>query len=228
MMLITPLPEERYASLDEDTKIKSSIDKMRAYLAKTLVLNPPSPAPSQPPDWTPPSTPRPRRPTTPDGDPPNPTSPPTTPRPAQHDKGKIRITAAGFPEKSTSSASDSAVADEMARARSRAENYSKLHTKDGTLRRFTEDMEPVSNEPYKLGPIHLLGDNKSVTFTAKNPLTSTKSRWLDVRWFRLREFVKAGFVRISHIFTQQNVADFFTKPLQKDAFLRMRRFLMNS
>ena len=116
----------------------------------------------------------------------------------------------------------------MARARSRAENYSKLHTKDGTLRRFTEDMEPVSNEPYKLGPIHLLGDNKSVTFTAKNPLTSTKSRWLDVRWFRLREFVKAGFVRISHIFTQQNVADFFTKPLQKDAFLRMRRFLMNS
>ena len=116
----------------------------------------------------------------------------------------------------------------MSRARCRADKYAQLHTKDGTLRRFTEDMEPVSNEPYKLDPIQLLGDNKSVTFTANNPLTSSKSRWLDVRWFRLREFVKAGFVKISHIFTQQNVADFFTKPLQKDSFLRLRRFLMNS
>lgn len=233
MMLVTPLPAERFAQLDEDTKIKLSVDRVKAYIAdarttSSVKHHSPSPAPSQPPDWSPPSTPRPKRPTTPDGDPPNPTSPPSTPRPAQNDKGKIRIVAAGFPEKLLSSASDSAVADGMARARCRADKYAQLHTKDGTLRRFTEDMEPVSNEPYKLDPIQLLGDNKSVTFTANNPLTSSKSRWLDVRWFRLREFVKAGFVKISHIFTQQNVADFFTKPLQKDSFLRLRRFLMNS
>ena len=66
------------------------------------------------------------------------------------------------------------VADEMTMLRSRAADYAKLHTKDGTLRRFTEDMEPVECEPYKLGPINLLGDNKSVTFTAKNPLTSSE------------------------------------------------------
>ena len=119
------------------------------------------------------------------------------------------------------------VADKVSIERSRADNYDKLHTKDGTLRRFTEDMEPVSNEPYRLGPINLLGDNKAVTFTAKNPLTSSKSRHLDVRWFRLREFVKEGFLRVSHIYTDQNVADFFTKPLAKEPFLKMRRFLMN-
>ena len=116
----------------------------------------------------------------------------------------------------------------MTMLRSRAADYAKLHTKDGTLRRFTEDMEPVECEPYKLGPINLLGDNKSVTFTAKNPLTSSSSRHLSTRWFRLREFVKEGYLRVSHIYTDQNVADFFTKPLQKEPFLRMRRFLMNN
>ena len=72
-------------------------------------------------------------------------------------KGKSSLSAAG----------------EMTMLRSRAAAYAKLHTKDGTLRPFTEDMEPVECEPYKLGPINLLGDNKSVTFTAKNPLTSS-------------------------------------------------------
>ena len=89
------------------------------------------------------------------------------------------------------------VADEMTMLRSRAADYAKLYTKDGTLRRFTEDMEPVECEPYKLGPINLLGDNKSVTFTAKNPLTSSSSRHLSTRWFRLREFVNEGRIPTS-------------------------------
>ena len=105
--------------------------------------------------------------------------------------------------------------------------YDKTHTRDGTLKRFTEDKEPVALEPYKLPPVTMLGDNKAVTFTSKNPLTASPSRWLDVRWFRLREFVKEGFIRVLHIFTNDNVADFFTKALNKDQFLRFRRFLMN-
>ena len=112
-------------------------------------------------------------------------------------------------------------------SRSRADNYARVHTKDGTLRRFTEDMEPICNEPYHLAPIEVMNDNKSVTFTAKNPLTSSKSRHLDARWFRIREFIKEGFVKVSHVFSAQNVADFFTKPLPKDPFLRLRRYLMN-
>ena len=105
--------------------------------------------------------------------------------------------------------------------------YNATHTRDGTLKRFTQDKEPVALEPYKMPPVTMLGDNKAVTFTSKNPLTATPSRWLDVRWFRLREFVKESFVRVMHIFTTDNVADFFTKPLPKDQFLRFRRFLMN-
>ena len=89
------------------------------------------------------------------------------------------------------------------------------------------ELKPVALEPYKMPPITMMGDNKSVTFTAKNPLTASPSRWLDVRWFRLREFVKETFVRVVHIFTDDNVADFFPKPLEAEKFIRFRRYLMN-
>ena len=72
------------------------------------------------------------------------------------------------------------------------EHYDKTHTKDGTLRRYTRNIDLPEDEPHKLGPINLLGDNKGVTFTAKNPITSSASRWLDTKWSRIREYVKQG------------------------------------
>jgi len=101
------------------------------------------------------------------------------------------------------------------------------HTADGTLRRFTHHIDKVVDETHKLGPTNLLGDNKGVTFTSKNPITSSRSRHLDVRWFRIREFVKQDYIRVSHIYTRQNLADFFTKPLPVPAFKLLRQYLMN-
>ena len=88
-------------------------------------------------------------------------------------------------------------------------------------------MEPVENEPYKLGPLHIWNDNKGAVFSVNNPLTSAKSRCLATRRWRMREMIKEKFVYVSHIFTEQNVADFFTKPLEAGRFLKLRRFLMN-
>ena len=107
------------------------------------------------------------------------------------------------------------------------EHYDKTHTKDGTLRRYTRNIDLPEDEPHKLGPINLLGDNKGVTFTAKNPITSSASRWLDTKWSRIREYVKQGYLRVSHIYTTQNLADFFTKPLPVKPFQRIRKYLMN-
>ena len=107
------------------------------------------------------------------------------------------------------------------------DEYKRTHTADGTLRRYTSDMDTVDEATHKLGPINLLGDNKGVTFTAKNPVTSARSRHLDVRWFRIREFVKQDYVRVSHIYTHQNIADFFTKPLPSTTFQAFRQYLMN-
>ena len=95
------------------------------------------------------------------------------------------------------------------------------------MSRYTRGVTPVDSEPYRLPPFNLFGDNQGVAFTVQNPLTSSNSRHLDVKWFRLREFVKERFVRVFHIFTHQNAADFFTKPLDREPFQRIRRLLMN-
>jgi hypothetical protein len=105
--------------------------------------------------------------------------------------------------------------------------YERKHTADGTLRRATNNIPLVESESYELPPVNLFGDNKGMTFLVKNPMTSSASRNLDVKWFRLREFIKERYLRVWHIFTHQNIADFFTKPLEKADFERMRHFLMN-
>ena len=79
----------------------------------------------------------------------------------------------------------------------------------------------------KLRPTWLLGDNQSAIFTASNPETTQRSKHLEIRWFRIRDYIKNGLLGVRHIPTGDNVADFFTKSLQgPDSFGRFRRELM--
>ena len=69
----------------------------------------------------------------------------------------------------------------------------------------------------------------SATFTANNPETSQRSKHLEIRWFRIRDYVKDGTLAVQHIRTGDNVADFFTKALQgSESFDKFRTFLMGS
>ena len=63
-------------------------------------------------------------------------------------------------------------------------------------------------------PTWLLGDNQSTIFTATNPETTQRSKHLEIRWFRIRDYVTKGTLNVRHIGTLDNVADFFTKALQ--------------
>ena len=79
----------------------------------------------------------------------------------------------------------------------------------------------------KLRPTWLLGDNQGAIFTSNNPETSQRSKHLEIRWFRIRDYIKDNILRVRHIRTGDNVADFFTKSLQGDqSFGNFRRFLM--
>ena len=81
----------------------------------------------------------------------------------------------------------------------------------------------------KLRPTWLLGDNQATIFTANNPETSQRSKHLEIRWFRIRDYVKDNLLRVRHIPTGGNVADFFTKSLQgPDSFERFRANLMGN
>ena len=78
-------------------------------------------------------------------------------------------------------------------------------------------------------PTWLLGDNQSAIFTAGNPETTQRSKHLEIRWFRIRDYVQNRTLQVRHIPTGDNVADFFTKSLQgPDSFVRFRKELMGN
>ena len=47
------------------------------------------------------------------------------------------------------------------------------------------------------------------------------------RHFYVRELVSDGKLRVSFVPTTDNVADLFTKPLAKAAFVKLRNIIMN-
>ena len=51
-----------------------------------------------------------------------------------------------------------------------------------------------------------------------NPETSQRTRHLETRYFKIRDYVRAMLIRVRHIGTDVNVSDFFTKALPIRAF----------
>lgn len=72
----------------------------------------------------------------------------------------------------------------------------------------------------------LLCDNKATTFTANTPSTGVRSRHIDVRFLKVREYVSSGELRVIHVRTEYNVADFLTKGLTIHKFALFRELLM--
>ena len=78
----------------------------------------------------------------------------------------------------------------------------------------------------QLPPTPLLSDNKASTFTANTPSTGVRSKHIDVRFLKVREYVANGELRVVHVRTDYNVADFFTKGLTIAKFSNFRNLLM--
>ena len=72
----------------------------------------------------------------------------------------------------------------------------------------------------------ILCDNKGTVFTANNPSTDINTKALETRWYDIRDKVRDGLLKVFHIGTNYNVADFFTKPLQGEKFESFRNYLM--
>ena len=87
--------------------------------------------------------------------------------------------------------------------------------------------DPLSDKTIKaLRTTPLLCDNKATTFTASNPSTGARSKHIDVRFLKIREHVKNGDLRVVHVNTAYNVADFFTKGLAITKFAYFRELTM--
>jgi hypothetical protein len=71
-------------------------------------------------------------------------------------------------------------------------------------------------------------DNQSAILLEVNGKRSSSSRTraLNIRYFFITDQVEAGNISIEYCPTKLMVADFFTKPLQGEAFLKFKNFIM--
>jgi hypothetical protein len=68
-------------------------------------------------------------------------------------------------------------------------------------------------------------DNKSAIELAKNPVHHERSKHIDVRYHSIREYIKKNEVRVTHVPSNDQAADIFTKALSRPLFENCRRKL---
>ena len=91
--------------------------------------------------------------------------------------------------------------------------------------RHADEIPPTSTQDRVLAPTVVAVDNKSVEFSVNNPETSQRTRHLDTRYFKIRDYIRDQFIRVRHVSTKYNPADFFTKALPRADFVRYREYL---
>ena len=70
-------------------------------------------------------------------------------------------------------------------------------------------------------------DNESAISLATNPLSSARTKHIDVRFHFIRELVRSGTIAVEHVPTKEQHADILTKALTGATFRDHRAFLMN-
>ena len=101
-----------------------------------------------------------------------------------------------------------------------------LRDTDTMRKRLSDDGISISDEQYALDPLWLFNDNLGTTKTINTPdSTSQKSRHIDTRYFKIRQYVQRQMLRVAYIGTDFNIADLFTKGLTTPKFNKFRYYL---
>ncbi|WVZ84189.1 hypothetical protein U9M48_031245 [Paspalum notatum var. saurae] len=80
----------------------------------------------------------------------------------------------------------------------------------------------LSDFGLRFGKIPLLVDSTSAISVAKNPVLHSRTKHIDMRFHFLRDHYEKGDIDLIHVVSANQLADIFTKPLEFDAFTRLR------
>ncbi|WVZ89784.1 hypothetical protein U9M48_036147 [Paspalum notatum var. saurae] len=80
----------------------------------------------------------------------------------------------------------------------------------------------LSDFGLRFGRIPLLVDSTSTIYVAKKPVLHSRTEHIDVRFHFLRDHYEKGDIDLIHVVSANKLADIFTKPLEFDAFTRLR------
>ena len=80
---------------------------------------------------------------------------------------------------------------------------------------------------YVSAPTNASTDNKGAHDLSYNPEFHARSKHIKRRHFYVRDMVEAHELVVPLVKTDVNPADFFTKPMPPDKFIKFRDFIMN-
>ena len=78
---------------------------------------------------------------------------------------------------------------------------------------------------YVSDPMLVHCDNMSAINLTKNPVQHSRTKHVDLRHHFVRELVELKLVIIEHVSSEKQLADIFTKPLDFNTFLGLRKAL---
>ena len=74
-------------------------------------------------------------------------------------------------------------------------------------------------------PTVIYCDNTSAISLSKDPVQHSKATHIPIKYHYLREQAVNKNIRLEYICTEEQVADIFTKPLNREVFERLRQML---
>ncbi|WVZ76247.1 hypothetical protein U9M48_024235 [Paspalum notatum var. saurae] len=80
----------------------------------------------------------------------------------------------------------------------------------------------LSDFGLRFGKIPLLVDSTYAISVAKNPVLHSRTKHIDVKFHFLRDHYEKRDIDLVHVVSANQLADIFTKPLEFDAFTRLR------
>ena len=90
------------------------------------------------------------------------------------------------------------------------------------LQAFLNEIEAADGRPLRLSV-----DNKAAIDLAYNPEHHQRTKHIERRHFFIREVVESGRIVVPFVASADNLADFFTKPLDWKQFCLLRDRIMN-
>jgi hypothetical protein len=84
----------------------------------------------------------------------------------------------------------------------------------------------LSNLDVPLGSTTLFEDNQGAIALVANPLSTRRSKHIDVRYHYIRQCVAEGHIVVTYLQTDDMIADLLTKPLPVATFKRLRDLLL--
>jgi hypothetical protein len=73
-----------------------------------------------------------------------------------------------------------------------------------------------------LNPTTIMCDNNASINLSEDPTLHTRVKHIDINYHFLRERVQSKEISLSYVRTKENIADIFTKPLERNQFTKLR------